>query len=280
MTYTDNDFRLYHHGILGMKWGKKQGPPYPLDASDHSAAEKKAGWRKSLESNGGEKRQADTKATGNKGQEDNKRKGLTDGQKKALIIGAAALGTAVAVYGGVKVGEALKTIDAEALVQARNKMSDTLSVEAQMYIGDTKTSMKTGYWADHSYTHEMAPEKRLELYRDLYKQDTKNVRNVAKQTVDEIKYDVDDIKSRIKDGTNANSLKSLRDKSLASDLARTEDNYNKAVTKYEAAKRVSENAKKVYDSKHQHHWRQMETATSRAFNKSIGRHIDKVSRRK
>jgi len=46
-----NDFEsnyLAHHGILGMKWGHKNGPPYPLDASDHSSSEKKAGYKKSL----------------------------------------------------------------------------------------------------------------------------------------------------------------------------------------------------------------------------------------
>ncbi len=31
-----------------MRWGRKNGPPYPLDGSDHSASEKKAGWKKSL----------------------------------------------------------------------------------------------------------------------------------------------------------------------------------------------------------------------------------------
>lgn len=45
MIYTKE---LYHHGILGQRWGKKNGPPYPLDAKDHSASEKKAGWQKSL----------------------------------------------------------------------------------------------------------------------------------------------------------------------------------------------------------------------------------------
>ena len=32
---------LEHHGILNQKWGRRNGPPYPLDKEDHSAAEKK-----------------------------------------------------------------------------------------------------------------------------------------------------------------------------------------------------------------------------------------------
>lgn len=36
---------LYHHGIRGQKWGKRNGPPYPL--TKHSAAERKAALDKS-----------------------------------------------------------------------------------------------------------------------------------------------------------------------------------------------------------------------------------------
>lgn len=40
---------LSHHGIGGMKWGKRNGPPYPLSGKAHSLSERKAGkkgWTK------------------------------------------------------------------------------------------------------------------------------------------------------------------------------------------------------------------------------------------
>lgn len=52
----------------------KNGPPYPLDDSDHSASEKKAGWRKSLDKSESDKQNKDEKH------------GLTDKQKKAIKV--------------------------------------------------------------------------------------------------------------------------------------------------------------------------------------------------
>ena len=37
------DTELAHHGIMGMKWGDRNGPPYPLRPGARSGAEKKAG---------------------------------------------------------------------------------------------------------------------------------------------------------------------------------------------------------------------------------------------
>ena len=38
---------LAHEGVQGMKWGQRNGPPYPLSRKQASAAEKKAGFKQS-----------------------------------------------------------------------------------------------------------------------------------------------------------------------------------------------------------------------------------------
>ena len=88
---------LTHHGIMGQKWGKRNGPPYPLDAQDHSASEKKAGWRKSLDNNSGKAYDKNKSASNS---DSSKNKGLTKNQKRAIAIGATAVAAALAVYGG------------------------------------------------------------------------------------------------------------------------------------------------------------------------------------
>lgn len=109
---------LAHHGIRGQKWGKRNGPPYPLDAEDHSAAEKKAGWRKSLDK---EQKKPDnrSKSTGGDSpkiavQQKSKsdkllKKDLTDKQKqfaRNVVIGASITAAVLATtYVGYKIAD-------------------------------------------------------------------------------------------------------------------------------------------------------------------------------
>lgn len=77
IPYGMND--IWHHGVLGQKWGKRNGPPYPLSANDHSTSEKKAGWRKSI----------------------NRKESTSDTHKKYIKYGAIAVGATLAMAGAV-----------------------------------------------------------------------------------------------------------------------------------------------------------------------------------
>ena len=138
--YTKSE--LYHHGILGQKWGKLNGPPYPLGTKDHSKAEQKAGWRKSLGGGRNEelydRKQSKSNKTSKKAVEQANTKvakegGLTPEQKKMLIgsaIGAAvALGVGTAVYvhlkkGSLPINEDF-SIDAGSVIQRMSPASET-----------------------------------------------------------------------------------------------------------------------------------------------------------
>lgn len=124
---VSND-ELHHHGIFGQRWGVRNGPPYPLDDEDHSARERKAGWKASLNNSGktSSKKEKIVNTSTNKKRKsvsfkqahqmakdskesykkNEKNKGLTDEQRKQIrnvvLASVGAIGVSAGVYFAIK----------------------------------------------------------------------------------------------------------------------------------------------------------------------------------
>ena len=83
ITVESIDVLLKHHGVLGQKYGVKNGPPYPLDEGDHSSSEesaaKKAGISVGTSSGKGS---LDNVESSNKKESSDKKESSTDVSQK------------------------------------------------------------------------------------------------------------------------------------------------------------------------------------------------------
>lgn len=131
--YKQNTY-LQHHGILGMRWGVRNGPPYPIGVSRHSASEKRAGWRKSLDKPGKESHNRSG------------RTGLSDKQKKAIKVGAAVVAGTLAVAGTaylVKTGKVHKYIRrGKTQVALSGSVSNNLKLLTNSSVSNTEHGIK------------------------------------------------------------------------------------------------------------------------------------------
>lgn len=142
---------LYHHGIKGQKWGKKNGPPYPLGVSDHSTSEKRAGWRKSLDRSYAGKHTKNRASGKSKDNSDDKKRGLTDKQKQMLKIGATETATVLTAYGTYRLAKSGKM---DSLIDAGKAKTDEL-----LGRGKAGNAGDIGEWKiDHLSKSEKTPQ--------------------------------------------------------------------------------------------------------------------------
>lgn len=229
--YTDNDYRLYHHGILGQKWGIRR-----FQNKDGSL--KPAGRARYREDRSGKKGR------------------LSDKQKTALKVGATVFTAAIAAYGGYKVYKGIKTLDAESLAKSKEALARAIGVDSARLNTSIKISSKTGVIP--SSRDIRSSDDIRSIIKSTIKADRRSnrtIRNVARAAANEIKNDVVDAKDTLSKSKYSpwrnpfmssdptERLKYKRNKVLETKLTNSDAYLNKAIKDYEDALKSLEKLK-------------------------------------
>ena len=83
----ESEEELYHHGVLGQSWGKKHGPPYPLDGVDKKIARAEAKKKKERERKLKKMQRAAKKARKVKQREEKKQEDILKKKQKLMKKG-------------------------------------------------------------------------------------------------------------------------------------------------------------------------------------------------
>lgn len=176
---NQNEGYLVHHGIGGMKWGHRNGPPYPLSGSAHSSSERAAGTKGWSADAKKESKSAKTNSS------DSSNKGLTDSQKetlkKTVTAGAIVAGASLATIGLYKTGNLskLEEVGKVAAFNAGKGLAEGVAkgiYKGSERVGETvmagATMLAMVEVADLA-TNGAATNKMIKAYNDFTKKDSR-----------------------------------------------------------------------------------------------------------
>ena len=166
------DLVLIHHGIEGQHWGKKNGPPYPLDYSSHSAEQKKKNPKASLSkySKEGEK--------------------LNKHDLRAMRKYSSKVVYFNKQEPGERQKELLEKYKKEAESTEAEKRLTEMDKQREEYRKKVEELRKKGYYTDEKATIKLAQELYdfEEQYNKLLVQNSKEGAEIAKKYVKEMNY--------------------------------------------------------------------------------------------